>query len=106
MAGLWLPLIIGVFAYVFSWPRRATPREWLLFDGAVLLLFTAICGGFLWRTLMRTTSDSDHLEMLQWLPLSVPLWSSVIGFPLLLVAAIVRHFLFRERTVAHGSPSS
>ena len=90
----WLPFAVLVAAYLFSWPRRPSLAQVTCFDGAVVVLL-------LIRPLLMhfhpeyfAVNETDLLESRQWMSLLIPLWTTVYAIPIVVVAGVIRYFIF------------
>src|SRR5947207_15237688 len=94
----WIPFVLLIAAYLFSWPRRASWSQVLLFDGPVLVLLLAAPVLRYFRPEWFAVNQTDLLETRPWLPLIVPIVSTVWALPIVFIAAIVRYFISRRDT--------
>ena len=95
---IWLPFVLLIAAYLCCWPRRASWRQVLCFDGPVLLLLLATPVLRYFRPEWCAVNQTDLLETRPWLPLIVPLVSTVWALPIAFIAAVLRYFIFRRAT--------
>ena len=95
---VWLPFVLLVAGYLCSWPRRASWLGVLCFDGPVLLLLLATPVLHYSHPEWFAVNETDLLETRVWLPLIVPLLSTVYALPIVFTAWIARYFIFRHRT--------
>ena len=93
---VWLVPPLTVAAYLFA--RRLLPpsRSLFMFDSAVLCLGALLCVGFWWREITGHISQDIWLDERGFILLLVPMWTSIISVPLLLVAALIRLFIFSK----------
>jgi hypothetical protein len=92
----WLVPPLAVAAYLFT--RRLLPhsRSLLMFDSAVLCFIALVCVGFWWREIAGHISEEIWIDEHGFMALLVPMWTSIIAVPLLLLAAAVRLFFFSK----------
>lgn len=90
----WFVPSLAVAGYL--WARRAVRRSLslLVFDSAALGFVGLLCVAFWWREITGHVSRDVWLDEQGFLALLVPVWTSIISVPLLLVAAAVRIFVF------------
>lgn len=88
---MWAISIVMLFAYLFSWPRKPTLKEFVLFDGSILFGLALMLTFFF----SRPIDPSEVGEVSAWWFAILPLWICIFTIPTLLVAAFVRYWLFR-----------
>ena len=93
---VWLVPPLAVAAYLFT--RRLLPHSCSLFmfDSAVLCLVALLCVGFWWREITGHISEDIWLDEYGFMTLLVPMWTSIISVPCLVLAAAVRLFIFSK----------
>ena len=90
----WLGPPLAVAAYLFTRPRLPHSRSLFLFDSAVICLVALLCVGFWWREITGQIPQDIWLDEYGFMLLLVPMWTSIISVPLLLVGALVRGLMF------------
>jgi hypothetical protein len=91
---VWLIPLLAVAGYLFT--RRILPRSRsvFMFDCAALFLVGSSCIAFWWREITGHISQDIWLDERGFMLLLVPMWTSIISVPLLVVAAVVRGLVF------------
>ena len=96
MAGFFLPLTVGLAAYVYT--RRWYQRSRLLlgFDIIVIALALVLSLAFWWREITGHISQEIWLDEYGMLGVLIPMWVTAISASVLIVGALVRHFVFAK----------
>jgi hypothetical protein len=91
---VWLIPLLAVAGYLFT--RRLLPRSRsvFMFDSAALFFVGSLCIVFWWREITGHIPQDIWLDERGFMLLLVPMWTSIISVPLLLVAAVVRGLVF------------
>jgi hypothetical protein len=92
----WLVPLLAIAAYLFTRRLLRHSRSLFLFDSAVLCLVALLCVGFWWREITGHISKDIWLDEYEFMALLVPMWTSIISVPFLLLAAAVRLFIFSK----------
>jgi hypothetical protein len=94
IAAFWLVPFLAVGAYLFT--RRLLPpsRSLLVFDSTVLLLVALLCVGLWCREITGHISADISVDERGFMLILVPMWTSIISIPLLLIAALARLVIF------------
>src|SRR3954467_5650896 len=92
--GLWLIPVLGVAAYLITRAGLAHSRSLLIFDSVVLTLLAILCVGFWWREITGHISKDIWLDEYGFMLILVPMWTSIISVPLLVIAAVIRGVIF------------
>ena len=103
---IWLPLVLIAIGYTCSWPLVPRMRTYLIFDGIALIV--SIVTPLVWLHYGYTTdpvTPEDH-EILHWMPLLLPFWTTLFALISLTAIAILRYFLFREPRHSFSRPIS
>jgi hypothetical protein len=90
----WMPAILALIAYLVTRRRLQRLRSLFVFDSLVIALDVAICVWFFWREITGHIDPAIWADERTWFPLLVPLWTGLISVPLLILAAMIRYFLF------------
>jgi hypothetical protein len=93
-AAFWLVPFLAVGAYLFTHRLFPSSRSLLVFDSAVLFLVPLLCGGFCWREITGHISTDIWVDERGFMLILVPMWTSIIAVPLLLMAALARLVIF------------
>ena len=96
LVAFWLVPPLAVAAYLFMRRRLPHSRSLFMFDSAVLCVVAVLCVGFWWREITGHISQDIWLDEYGFMLLLVPMWSSIISVPLLLVAAVIRGVIFSK----------
>ena len=117
-AMLWIPVLLFVGVYLCSWPRMATLRQVLCFDGTALLGFVGFCALVFWLLAHRHADPSVLSEERAWRLWLVAFWSGPLSVVWFSLAVTLRYFWFRpfsnpavpntalQVTAGGGGPSS
>jgi hypothetical protein len=91
---LWLVPVFAVAAYLFT--RRFVPpsRSLPVFDSTVLFFVLVLCVAVWWREITGHISTHIRVDERGFMLILVPMWTSFISIPLLLVAALARLIVY------------
>ena len=94
IAAFWLVPFLAVGAYLFTGRLFPRSRSLLVFDSVALLLIALLCVGVWWREITGHISADIWADERGFMLVLVPMWTSIISVPLLLIAALARLVIF------------
>jgi len=97
----WIPFALIVGAYLCSWPRRPSITQFISFDGLILVILFLRPALMYFHPEYFAVNEADLLESRSWMPLLIPLWTTIYAIPIAFVAGATRYFIFRAGDANH-----